>query len=81
MVSGDQQLGHTPSVPSRSWRLCIPLVVHIYGMQADRKSTGEKALRKQLAAKAARKSTSATSDVKKPHRYRPGTVVLREMHR
>ncbi|XP_039874833.1 histone H3, embryonic-like [Simochromis diagramma] len=49
--------------------------------QTARKSTGDKAPRKQLAtkAKAARKSASATGGVKKPHRYRPGTVALREM--
>uniref|UniRef100_A0A3Q3FL88 Core Histone H2A/H2B/H3 domain-containing protein n=1 Tax=Kryptolebias marmoratus TaxID=37003 RepID=A0A3Q3FL88_KRYMA len=44
------------------------------------KSTGGKAPRKQLATKAASKSTSATSRVKKPHRYRIGTVALREIH-
>jgi len=41
------------------------------------KSTGGKAPRKQLATKAARKSAPATGGVKKPHRYRPGTVALR----
>ncbi|CAM9691823.1 unnamed protein product [Phaeothamnion confervicola] len=64
--------------------------------QTARKSTGGKAPRKQLATKAARKSafTSggiatggiatggiATGGVKKPHRYRPGTVALREIRR
>ncbi|VDP42587.1 unnamed protein product [Schistosoma mattheei] len=49
--------------------------------QTARKSTGGKAPRKQLAAKAARKSAPATGGVKKPHRYRPGTVALREIHR
>eukprot|EP00501_MAST-03F_sp_TOSAG23-6_P002280 GSMAST32.ASY1.ANO1.2381.1 assembled CDS len=29
----------------------------------------------------ARKSTGATGGVKKPHRYRPGTVALREIRR
>uniref|UniRef100_A0A803VUQ6 Histone H2A/H2B/H3 domain-containing protein n=1 Tax=Ficedula albicollis TaxID=59894 RepID=A0A803VUQ6_FICAL len=43
--------------------------------QTARKSTGGKAPRKQLATKAARKSAPATGGVKKPHRYRPGTVV------
>uniref|UniRef100_A0A803YCX5 Histone H3 n=1 Tax=Meleagris gallopavo TaxID=9103 RepID=A0A803YCX5_MELGA len=37
--------------------------------QTARKSTGGKAPRKQLATKA------------KPHRYRPGTVALREIRR
>ncbi|XP_039065062.1 histone H3.2-like [Hibiscus syriacus] len=41
-------------------------------------STGGTAPRKQLATKAARKSAPATGGVKKPHRFRPGTVALRE---
>ncbi|XP_064090793.1 histone H3-like [Macrobrachium nipponense] len=53
--------------------------------QTARKSTGGKAPRKQLATKAARKSAPATGKkkkgVKKPHRYRPGTVALREIRR
>ncbi|KAM0884574.1 hypothetical protein ACQ4PT_030897 [Festuca glaucescens] len=46
-----------------------------------RKSTGGKAPRKQLATKAARKSAPTTGGVKKPHRYRPGTVALREIRK
>ncbi|GLV38547.1 histone H3 [Carabus blaptoides fortunei] len=49
--------------------------------QTARKSTGGKAPRKQLATKAARKSAPATGSVKKSHRYRPGTVALREIRR
>ncbi|OWK13060.1 hypothetical protein Celaphus_00014537 [Cervus elaphus hippelaphus] len=49
--------------------------------QTARKSTGGKAPRKQLATKAARNSAPATGGVKKPHRYRPGTVALREIRR
>ena len=49
--------------------------------QTARKSTGGKAPRKQLATKAARKNAPATGGVKKPHRYRPGTVALREIRR
>ncbi|KAI8098604.1 histone H3 [Halteromyces radiatus] len=49
--------------------------------QTARKSTGGKAPRKQLATKAARKSAPTTGGVKKPHRYRPGTVALREIRR
>uniref|UniRef100_H8ZWR9 Histone H3 n=1 Tax=Collodictyon triciliatum TaxID=190325 RepID=H8ZWR9_9EUKA len=51
--------------------------------QTARKSTGGKAPRKQLATKAARKSAPTTSaaGVKKPHRYRPGTVALREIRK
>ena len=47
--------------------------------QTARKSTGGKAPRKQLATKAARKSAPTAGGVKKPHRYRPGTVALREI--
>ena len=49
--------------------------------QTARKSTGGKAPKSQLATKAARKSAPATGGVKKPHRYRPGTVALREIRR
>ena len=49
--------------------------------QTARKSTGGKAPRKQLATKAARLAIAATGGVKKPHRYRPGTVALREIRR
>ena len=49
--------------------------------QTARKSLGGKAPRKQLATKAARKSAPATGGIKKPHRYRPGTVALREIRR
>jgi histone H3 len=49
--------------------------------QTARKSTGGKAPRKQVAAQAARKSAPSTGGVKKPHRYRPGTVALREIRR
>jgi len=50
--------------------------------QTARKSTGGKAPRKQLATKAARKTAlPVTAGVKKPHRFRPGTVALREIRR
>ncbi|XP_071151798.1 uncharacterized protein [Mytilus edulis] len=57
------------------------LIVMARTKQTARKSTGGKAPRKQLATKAARKSAPATGGVKKPHRYRPGTVALREIRR
>eukprot|EP00804_Cyclotella_cryptica_P016956 CCRYP_001897-RB/>CCRYP_001897-RB protein AED:0.09 eAED:0.09 QI:0/-1/0/1/-1/0/1/0/148 len=49
--------------------------------QTARKSTGGKVPRKQLATKAARKSAPAAGGCKKPHRYRPGTVALREIRK
>ncbi|EPY89679.1 histone H3.1 [Camelus ferus] len=49
--------------------------------QTARKSTGGKAPRKRLDAKVARKSAPATCGMKRPHRFRPGTVTLREIRR
>ena len=50
--------------------------------QTARKSTGGKALKKKLATKSARKTAQDTEGgVIKPHRYRPGTVALREIRR
>ncbi|XP_019417404.1 PREDICTED: histone H3.3-like [Lupinus angustifolius] len=59
--------------------------------QTARKSTGGKAPRKALAAKAARKRIPREGipapdgglggGVKKPHRFRPGTVALREIRK
>mmetsp|Transcript_51971 Transcript_51971/g.161282 ORF Transcript_51971/g.161282 Transcript_51971/m.161282 type:complete len:137 (-) Transcript_51971:134-544(-) len=49
--------------------------------QTARKSTGGKAPRSQLAAKAARKQTPVAGGIKKPHRYHPGTVALREIRK
>ena len=40
-----------------------------------------KAPREQVGNKAARKSAPSMGGVKKPHRYRPGTVALREIRR
>ena len=54
--------------------------------QTARKNTGAKAPRKQLANKAARKtahtvSQSGAGGIKKAHRFRPGTVALREIRK
>jgi histone H3 len=58
--------------------------------QTARKSTGGKAPRIHLSTKAARKSAPGkgvalelfpAGGVKKPHRYRPGTVALREIRK
>jgi len=49
--------------------------------QTAQKSTGGKAPRKALLTKAARKTAPATGGVMKPHRYRPGSVALREIRR
>ncbi len=51
--------------------------------QTARKNTGAKAPRKHLANKAARKTAPINNSggVKKPHRFRPGTVALREIRK
>jgi len=49
--------------------------------QSARKSTGGKAPRKQLATKAMRAVAPGQGLHKKPHRYRPGTVALREIRK
>ncbi|KAL9237308.1 hypothetical protein vseg_011875 [Gypsophila vaccaria] len=49
--------------------------------QTARKSSGGKAPKKTLAYAVTRKSVPATGGVKKPHRYRPGTVALREIRK
>ena len=53
--------------------------------QTARKNTGAKAPRKNLGNKAARKTAAGPSAVsaavKKPHRFRPGTVALREIRK
>ena len=49
--------------------------------QTARKTTGTKAPRKHLVSKAARKSAPASGGIKKPHKFRPGTVALREIRK
>ncbi|XP_072988394.1 histone H3.3a-like [Typha latifolia] len=49
--------------------------------QTARKSTGGKAPRKELATKAARKSAPMSGALKRAHRFRPGTVALREIRK
>jgi histone H3 len=49
--------------------------------QTARKSTGGKAPRKQLSVKEPRKTLPPGAGIKKPHRYRPGTVALREIRK
>mmetsp|Transcript_11562 Transcript_11562/g.13135 ORF Transcript_11562/g.13135 Transcript_11562/m.13135 type:complete len:141 (-) Transcript_11562:33-455(-) len=53
--------------------------------QTARKNTGSKAPRKSIGSKTARKTASGimtgASGVKKPHKFRPGTVALREIRK
>ena len=47
--------------------------------KTSRKSTGGKAPRKQLATKEVRLNAPRTGGIKKPNRYCPGTVALRQI--
>lgn len=49
--------------------------------QTARKSTGGKMPRKTIAMKAATKTIPTHAGVKKPKRFRPGTVALREIRK
>lgn len=49
--------------------------------QTAKRSTGGKAPRRALATVAARKSAPAAGQVKKPHRFRPGTRALMEIRK
>ena len=49
--------------------------------QTTHKSTGGMAPRLHLATKAAQAKAQKIGCVKKPHRYRPGTVTLREIRK
>eukprot|EP00442_Polarella_glacialis_P056827 CAMPEP_0115145348 /NCGR_PEP_ID=MMETSP0227-20121206/62064_1 /TAXON_ID=89957 /ORGANISM="Polarella glacialis, Strain CCMP 1383" /LENGTH=131 /DNA_ID=CAMNT_0002554853 /DNA_START=169 /DNA_END=564 /DNA_ORIENTATION=+ len=46
-----------------------------------RKTSGAKVPRQVLAAKASRKAAPVAGTMKKTHRYRPGTVALREIRK
>ena len=46
-----------------------------------RKNTGGKAPRKHIAHKSTVKKSTTAGGIKKPHRFRPGTVALREIRR
>ena len=49
--------------------------------QTARKYVGAKAPKKTLATKGTRKNAPAEGGIKKPHRFRPGTVALREIRK
>jgi len=49
--------------------------------QTARKSTGGKAPRKTPSQTAAKKNASVQGGIKKPHRFHPGTVALREIRK
>jgi histone H3 len=49
--------------------------------QTARKSTAQKVPRKQLVAQKIARKTAPAPGVKKPHRFRPGTVAIREIRK
>ena len=49
--------------------------------QTSRKSTGGKCPRYQLETRHARNNRNTIGGVKKPHRFRPGTVALRQIRK
>jgi histone H3 len=49
--------------------------------KSSRKSTGGPVPKHNLAAKNARKSAPGTAGAPRKHRYRPGTVALREIRK
>lgn len=67
----------------------VPFVVPTYSAPsayfvqsgAPRKSFGIACARRHIAQKTARRSAPCTGGVKKPNRYRPGTVALREIRK
>ncbi|KAI3955978.1 hypothetical protein MKW98_006338 [Papaver atlanticum] len=69
-------LPHCRAVGFKSWVLKFFLSL---GGKAPRKQLATVVARK--ASKVARKSAPTTGGVKKPHRYRPGTVALREIRK
>ena len=61
--------------------ISIPQRQHTYASSYRYASQHQCILCQLLATKAARKSVPAAGGVKKPHRYRPGTVALREIRK
>jgi histone H3 len=49
--------------------------------QTARKSTGGKAPRKIMLVESNKKAPSITTDLKKNHRFKPGTVAIREIRK
>ncbi|KAK0576060.1 hypothetical protein LWI29_011258 [Acer saccharum] len=61
----------------RGFRYLNHCATHSDGKEVHRRQSATK----QLATKAARKSAPATGGVNKPHRFRPGTVAMREIRK
>ena len=95
MVGGGVELTYTPWVPQNEnhfrgsaggvvQTITFPIArdpVMARTKQSARVNTGGKAPRKQLAMKAACRGYGSGPVKTKPHRYRPGTVALREIRK
>lgn len=57
----------------------VPQTKKHRGKNTPVKAAGGKAPRKQVASKAARARATAAGGIKKPHRFKPGTVALRQI--
>ncbi|KAI8032409.1 hypothetical protein LOK49_LG01G02265 [Camellia lanceoleosa] len=64
--------------PSTSGRYKI--LIRLRERETDRQ-TNKQEVKTSIVLEAARKSAPTTGGVKKPHRYRPGTVALREIRK
>merc|ERR1711935_1921 len=51
------------------------------GTTARKSHVGVRRPRKELVSKTSRKSAPAMGGIKKPHRFRPGTVAIREIRK
>jgi histone H3 len=75
--------GHIITVPQNAPTILVLSSVGTLSPQrpAFTMARTKQTARKSTGGKAARKSAPATGGVKKPHRYRPGTVALREIRK
>ena len=68
--------------PSRRSHQITKLKMARTKQTAKRNESGKQPNPKSIkAVQAARKAAATTGGIKKPHRYRPGTVALREIRR
>ena len=63
------------------WLRFVPCVLPSFSLTLHSRFFSYPFTTSQLATNAARKSAPTAGGVKKPHRYRPGTVALREIRK
>jgi len=74
LISPPDPRFHSPHTPLH-FNILIVNMARTKQTPTRKMTTAGKAPRKMLATKAARKTVPITGQVKKPHRYRPGTVI------